>query len=103
MTDHLNEIEDAAARDGVSAYQTQMEIIVLSLLEDDRGLALIQIREARVASLDHIRNTGPAIFSIGHDAKAERIATAMLEHSFGRLRLVIESADDDKPRGGKAN
>lgn len=94
MADHLNEIQDVAARDGVSAYQTQMEIIVLSLLDDDRGLALVQIREARVASLDYIRNTGPAIFSIDHDAKAGRIATAMLEHSFGRLRIVIESADE---------
>ena len=97
MANHLNEIEDAAARDGVSAFQTQMEVLVLSLLDEDRDLALAQIGEARSAALDFVKNTGSDVFSIDHEAKAGRVAVALLEHSFSRLRIVIETPDDDLP------
>ncbi len=95
---HLREIEDAAARDGVNKFKTQMEVLVLSLLHENRDLALVQIEEARAVSLGYLEEfdapDAPPI-SVDHVAKAGRIATALLEHSFERLRIVIESPDDD--------
>lgn len=90
--DHLQEIEDAAARNGVNTFKTQMEIIVLSLLDHDPGIALTQIEEARTVSLDQVRSLGSAI---GYEGKAGRIAIRMLESTFERLRIVIESPDDN--------
>ena len=103
MMNHLQEIEDAAARDGVNRFQAQMEIVVLSLLHPTRAMALIQIAEARTVSLDHVNNFGSAFLPIDHESKAGRIAIAMLEHTFDRLRVVIESPDDDGPPTRKAN
>jgi hypothetical protein len=95
MTSHLQEIEDAAARDGVNKFKTQMEILVLSLLHENRDVALVQIAEARAVSLGYLDEFDAPPISIDHVAKAGRVATALLEHSFERFRIVIESPDDD--------
>ncbi len=95
MMEHLQEIEDDAARNGVNTYQTQMEVLVLSLLSENRHAALTEIEEARAVSLDHVRTLGSAYFSVGNEAKSGRIAIALLESSFDRMRTVIESPDDD--------
>ncbi|MEJ0011343.1 MAG: hypothetical protein WDM94_01715 [Bauldia sp.] len=92
---HLQEIEDDAAREGVSVFKTQMEIVVLSLLDEDRAIALGQIEEARTASLDHAAAFASPALSVAEGAKAERIARAMLTDTFGRIRTVIETPDDD--------
>ena len=97
MMDHLNEVEDAAARYGVANYQIQMEVFVLSLLDKDSDVALLQIEAARTSSLDFVKSLAPPPLSIDHKAKAGRVAVAMLNHSFNRLRIVIESPDDDVP------
>lgn len=51
---HLQEIDDAAACAGVNTFKTQMEIVVLSLLDRDSTIALTQIEEARTVSLDAV-------------------------------------------------
>jgi hypothetical protein len=98
MMAHLQEIEDAAARDGVYAFQTQMEVIVLSLLDEDRDIALTQIEEARVISIDNVKNVGVGFLSIARHPKAGRVVTAMLKRTFERLRIVIEAPDDRRDR-----
>jgi hypothetical protein len=96
MMNHLSEVEDAAARAGVYTFQTQMEIIVLSLLHRDRVVALVQIEEARIASLDHLgSDLEPPPHSIVHHAKSQRVAVAMLERTFDRLRAVIQAPDEN--------
>jgi hypothetical protein len=92
---HLQEIEDAAARAGVNVFKTQMEIMVLSLLDEDRAVALGQIEHARVATLDNAGNQGSAALSAAEGAKSGRVARAMLMHTFGRMRMVIETPDDE--------
>jgi len=101
--DHLREIEDAAARDGVKTFQAQMEVVVLSMLHEDRGIALTQIEEARAASLAYTDGFHSAYLSPAERAKAKRVATTMLGHSFQRLRAVIAAPDDDEPAGAPAN
>jgi hypothetical protein len=100
--DHLDEIDDAATRDGVHTFQAQMEIIVLSLLHNDRATALRQIEEARVATLEYTENLGSAYLSPAQRAKSARVAQALLRHTFSRLRTVIDSPDDDEPAGATA-
>ncbi len=101
MISHLQEIEDAAARRGVNTFKTQMEILVLSLLHENRDIALVQIEEARSVSLGYVEDLGGPVIAldiaIEHSAKAGRVAMAMLEHTFERLRTVIESPDNDDP------
>jgi len=99
MTKHLQEIEDASARAGVNTFQTQMEVFVLSLLDEDRDVALGQVEEARVISLDHAKAFGRDLATVRHDPKPTRVATAMLERTFERLRIVLEAPDDDDPTG----
>jgi len=94
---HLQEIEDAAARSGVGAFKTRMEIVVLSLLDDDREIALGQIDVARVASLESMERVASPFRSAAESAKASRVAHGLLAHSFGRLRAMIEAPDDDAP------
>ena len=101
--EHLDEVEDAAARDGVGTYQTQMEVVLLSLLDGDRTNALTQIEEARAASLAYTDGFHSAYLSPAERAKAKRVATTMLGHSFQRLRAVIAAPDDDEPAGAPAN
>ena len=97
MMSHLQEIEDAAARHGVDTFKMQMEILVLSLLHENRDIALVQIEEARSVSLGYVEDLGAPVIAIKHSAKAGRVAMAMLEHTFERLRTVIKSPDNDDP------
>ena len=97
--EHLEEIEDAAARAGVNTFQTQMEVVVLSLLNPNRPAALAQIAEARAASLVYLENLGSAFLSPVERVKAGRVAKRMLLHTFGRLRIVMEASDDDETTG----
>ena len=92
---HLQEIDDAAGRAGVNTFKTQMEIVVLSLFDRDSTIALTQIEEARTVSLDALNHSGSAFLSPSEAAKAGRVATAMVTHTFARLRTVMESPDDD--------
>lgn len=101
--DHLQEIEDAAARDGVNTFKTQMEIVVLSLLHEDRTTALLQIEEARLTSLDYVDNIGSAFLSAEEAVKAARVALAMLTHTFARLRAVVSSPDENGAAGDKTH
>ncbi len=102
MMTHIREIEDAALRDGVHVFQTQMEILVVSLLDEDPAHALVQIEEARAASLENVRNWNGASLSAASDPKVCRIAIAILERTFDRLRIVVEAPDDDGgPLGGR--
>ena len=95
--EHLDEVEDAAARDGVGTYQTQMEVVLLSLLDGDRTTALTQIEEARVATLYHAGTLSSAFLSPLERAKSARVALSMLRHSFSRLRTVMEESEDEGP------
>jgi hypothetical protein len=95
MMSHLQEVEDAAARDGVYTFQTQMEIFVLSLLDQNHEIALTQIAAARTVSLDYVNNLDSVFHSVDHDEKAGRVAVAMLERTFDHLRRVLETPDGD--------
>ena len=100
MLSHLLEIEDAAAREGVSTFQIQMEVVVLSLLDDDRAVALGQIEAARLVSLENAKRLPrPDLPKIQPDPKPERVATAMLQCSFERMRTAIEAPDADDASG----
>ena len=94
MKTHLQEVEDAAARDGVYTFQTQ-KIFVLSLLDHNHEIALAQTSAARTVSLDYVNNLDSAFHSVDHDAKAGRVAVAMLERTFDHLRRVLETPDGD--------
>ncbi len=95
--EHLSEVEDDGARSGVSAFQIQMELVVISLLSNNLALALVQIEEARSVSLEFARGRDLEGPLIGPAAKARRVTIAMLERSFERIRAAIEAPDDDLP------
>jgi hypothetical protein len=89
MMSHLKGIEDVAARNGVFAFQIEMELAVLTLLDHDRDVALAQVEAMRAAMSDHIAQLVSENLTAEEHAKSERLAVAMLQRSVEHLRLAI--------------
>jgi hypothetical protein len=92
---HLREVEDDAARDGVNTFKTLMEVLILSLLSRTQTIALGQVEEARLAAIDTAGGLGSAFLSPDERVKSGRVALGMLTHTFLRLRTVIETPSED--------
>jgi hypothetical protein len=88
--DHLAEINDVAVRDAVDLFEAQMELLVLNLLDPDHSTAVTQITTARDRAADRIINLARECAPTSGDAKAIRIAAAMLAKTYKRLIDTIE-------------
>ena len=88
--DHLSEIADVAVHDAVELFETQIELLVLSLLDPDYEAAVAQITKARDRAADRIIGLAKGYSSTSDDAKAIRIAAAMLKKTYKRLIGTVE-------------
>jgi len=95
--DHLAEINDVAVYDAVDLFEAQIELLVLNLLDPDHGAALDQITTARDRAADRIINLARGFPPTGEDAKAIRIAAAMLTKTYKRLIDTIEYRQAQRP------
>jgi len=84
--DHLAEIDDVAVHDAIELFETQMELLVLSLLDADHATATMQITTARDGAADRIINLAKDCAPTNGDAKVIRIAAAMLPWRSRSLR-----------------
>ena len=88
--DHLAEIDDVAVHDAIELFETQMELLVLSLLDADHATATTQITTARDGAADRIINLAKDCAPTNGDAKVIRIAAAMLTKTYKRLIDTVE-------------
>jgi len=94
MIDPLSRIDDEDCREGIRIFRTHLEIMLASLLDDDRDAALLQLDEAEAASLDQVRALSA---ELGGNGGPFSFALAILGETFQRLRLVIEAPDEERP------
>jgi len=88
--DHLSEVDDVAVHDAVDLFEAQIELLVLNLLNPDHATAIAQIATARDRAADRIIGLAKGCSSTSEDAKAIRIAAAMLTKTYKRLIDTVE-------------
>lgn len=88
--EHLAEIEDRAVRDAVAIAQQEYEKLLLRLLPKSDRAALKILNVARRRIISAVKNR-PAVETIAAEQqlRSERIALAILEKSFERLRATL--------------
>jgi hypothetical protein len=72
-----------------------MEVVVLSLLDRNFQAALVQLHEAWTTSLELVEASGTPALTASANDKARRVAKRLLDHSFARLRFVMESKETE--------
>ena len=88
--DHLAEINDVAVRDAVDLFEAQIELLILGLLDPHHATAIAQITTARDRAADRIIDLARGCAPTSEDAKAIRIAAAMLTKTYKRLIDTVE-------------
>ena len=88
--DHLSEVDDVAVHDAVDLSEAQIGLLVLNMLDADYGTAIAQVSTARDRAADRIIGLAKGCSSTSEDAKAIRIAAAMLTKTYKRLIDTVE-------------
>lgn len=92
--DHMREIDDLVIRYALDLFQTEMEMAILVLLSSDRDIARAHLDAARQRALDGIEKSAVDLAEDA-DQKAVRIARALIDKSFDRLRRIVQAPQDD--------